>query len=94
MAKVRRKDIHRLSERLHVSEDLLVHCVEFALVEVEGHGKSIDLSAGTALRLRRLQRLSELLDIDVSVAALFLDQMEKITRLEREIKLLQRRSAL
>ena len=89
MTKINRRTIHVLSERLHMSEDFLVHCVEYSLIEMEGRGKNSDLSPGPALRLRRIQRLSENLDIDVAIAALLLDRAERISRLEREIKVLQ-----
>lgn len=88
--KINRKTIHVLSERLHMSEDFLTHCVEYSLVQMEGRGKNVDLLPGTALRLRRLQRLVETFDIDVSIAALLLDRMETISRLEREIRTLRR----
>src|SRR5579872_2722351 len=54
MAKNNRRHIHVLSERLRISEDILIYCLEQSLVEIEGRGPKADLSAGTALRLRRL----------------------------------------
>jgi len=80
-----------LSERLHVSKELLIHCFDYSLIEIEGRGERIDLSGGTVLRMRRLQRLAEHLDIDVAIAAILLERTERISRLERELKTLRRR---
>jgi hypothetical protein len=93
MAKLNRKKIKVLSERLQVSEELLIHCVDCSLVQWEERGEHIDLTGGTALQMRRLQRLVESLDLDAAIASLLLDQMEKIARLEREINVLRQKTS-
>jgi hypothetical protein len=75
-----------LCERLRVQRGFLVQCLEESVVEVQEIQGHWDLSNGTALRLRRLERLCRALNVDVPTAKLILDLTQRVADLEEEVR--------
>ena len=65
--------IQRLCERLDVDPHVLVVCLEESVVEIAEVNGQLDLQNGTVLRLRRLQRICYVFDVDI-YAALLLEE--------------------
>ena len=79
----------RLSESLHVDRGFLVQCIEESVVEIHEVEGRWNLSNGTALRLRRLERLCHLLNVDVPVAKQILELTDRLGELEDEVRRLR-----
>jgi hypothetical protein len=60
--------IHALCERLELEEHFLIACLDESAIEVSQVEGRLELANGTALRLRRLQRICLTFNVDVSVA--------------------------
>ena len=64
--------IHHLCENLEIEDHFLLACMEESVIElheIEGH---LEFANGTALRLRRLQRICLTFNVDVTVALLLM----------------------
>jgi len=78
-----------LSERFHIERGFLAQCIAESVIEIHEVEGEWDLSNGTALRLRRLERLCQTLDVDVPAAKQILDLTERIADLENQIQRLR-----
>jgi hypothetical protein len=78
-----------LSETLHVERGFLVQCIEESVVEIHEADGRWNLSNGTALRLRRLERLCHVLNVDVPAAKYILDLTDRLAELENEMRRLR-----
>jgi hypothetical protein len=60
--------IHQLCARLEIEDHLFMACLEESIIEVDETEGRLELANGTALRLRRLQRICLTFHVDVPVA--------------------------
>jgi hypothetical protein len=71
----------RLSESLRIEHGFLVQCIEESIVEIrEGN-----VSNGSVLRLRKLERVCRTFNVDVPTAKHILELTERLAALEEEI---------
>jgi hypothetical protein len=75
-----------LSERFHVERGFLAQCIEESVVQIQEVAGEWDLSDGTALRLRRLERLCRTFEIDVPIAKRILELTERVALLEEQLR--------
>jgi len=91
MAKYSDAAIQQLCERLQLDCGFFMQCLEVSTIEIretEGH---LDLDNGSALRLRRLERLCHTFHVEVPIAELLLSYTHRIAELESELQRLPRR---
>ncbi len=81
----------RLSESLHVDRGFLVQCIEESVVEIHEADGHWNLSNGTALQLRRLERLCDVLNVEVPIAKHILDLTDRLAELENEVHRLRKK---
>ena len=81
--------IVELCQRLEIGRGFFVQCLEESVIEIGEVKGGWDLSEGTALRLRRLQRLCDTFDVELPAAKLILDLSERIAVLEEEVRVLR-----
>ena len=60
--------IHHLCLQLEIEDLFFVACLQESVIEVYETEDRLELANGTALRLRRLQRICLTFNVDVSVA--------------------------
>jgi hypothetical protein len=68
MPKPSEKAIRHVSKKLNVETHFLKGCLEASVVEVYELKGRMDLAHGTALRLRRLQRICLTFNVDLPIA--------------------------
>jgi hypothetical protein len=81
------KTLDQLAKRFEVDTDFLMECLHESVIEVRGSRADLDLGNGTALRLRRLERICHTLNVEVPVAALLVELTQRIERLENAARL-------
>ncbi len=81
-----KQEIALLCQSLGVESSFLTQCLQESIVEIEEIDDQIDLGNGTVLQLRRLQRICETFNVDLSVALLLLELTNRITELERQLQ--------
>jgi hypothetical protein len=79
------KAIRALSKKLRVDQGLFIECVEASVVEIRETDGQLNLSNASALRLRRLERVCQTFDLEVDVAVMILDLVQRVTDLERRL---------
>jgi len=65
-----KKNLDQLSKRLNVETPFINACLEASIIEVYETKGRMDLGNGTALRLRRLQRICLTFEVDLHAAIL------------------------
>ena len=60
--------IRQLCGHLEIEEHFFIACLEESVIEIDETQGRLDLCNGTALRLRRLQRICLTFNVDVPVA--------------------------
>jgi len=64
--------IHQLCAQLAVERQFIMVCLEESAIEIRRTKGRLTLANGTALRLRRLQRICLTFDVDVHAALLLM----------------------
>jgi hypothetical protein len=64
--------IHQLCVRLDIEDHFFMACLEESVIEIDETEGRLELANGTALRLRRLQRICLTFNVDVPVALLLM----------------------
>ena len=82
--------IQQLCERLQVNSDFLVQCIQESVIEIHEIDGHWELSNGTVLRLRQVERICSTLNIGLSGALVLLKLTQKVAELEEEVQLLRR----
>jgi hypothetical protein len=77
--------IVELCQHLEIERGFFVQCLEESEIEIHEVEGRWDLDGGTALRLRRLQRICDTFDVELPAAKLILDLSERIAGLEEEV---------
>jgi hypothetical protein len=78
-------EIQRLCRGLRIDAEFFVECVRESVVEIREIDGRVDLGGGSALRLRRLERLCEALDVELPVALLLLELTRRVDELEEKL---------
>ena len=79
-------EIQKLCRVLHIDAGFFVECVRESAVEIEEIDGRVNLGNASALRLRRLERLCDALDVDVPVALLLLELTRRVDELEEKLR--------
>ena len=79
-------EIQRLCRVLHIDAEFFFECVRESAVEIEEIDGRVHLGNASALRLRRLERLCDALDVDVPVALLLLELTRRVDELEEKLR--------
>jgi hypothetical protein len=87
MAEVPDDVIQGLCRELHLDVSFFMECVRASAVKIEEIDGKARLGNATALRLRRLERICDALDVDVSVALLLLELTRRVEELEERLRL-------
>jgi|GEM_PF-3518411 len=92
MAKYAPEDIQKLCRRLEVDSGFFVDCLEASIVEIqETEEGQIDLTNGSLLQLRRLQRICHTFHVEVFMGWHLLALTQRIAELEDQLHLLTAR---
>ncbi len=81
--------IIQLCRRLQVDSGFFEQCLQESAIQVHEIDGRLDIENGTALRLRRLERICRTLNVELPIALLLLDFTGRIAELEEEIRLLR-----
>jgi hypothetical protein len=76
----------RLSESLRVDRGFLTQCIEASVLEIQETDGAWGVSNGSVLRLRRLERLCHVFNVDVPVAKHILDLTDRLAELEEQVR--------
>ena len=71
--------IRQLCEHLEIEDHFLAACLEESAIDIDETEGRLELANGTALRLRRLQRICLTFDVDVPVALMLLEIRADVT---------------
>ncbi len=77
--------IQQLCERLQIDSGFFAQCLQESVVEIHEVNGRWELANGTIIRLRRLERICNTLNVGVTAALLVLDLTQKVTDLEEEV---------
>ena len=87
MAKYSETAIKHLCERLGVESVFFTQCLQESVIEIHESEERLDLMVnGTALRLRRLERICHTFNVDVTVGVLLLALTQRVSELEKKTK--------
>jgi hypothetical protein len=86
MAEASDPEIQKLCRVLHIDAGFFVECVRESAVEIEEVEGRVKLGNASALRLRRLERLCEALDVELPVAMLLLELTRRVDELEEKLR--------
>jgi len=81
--------LEELGKQLQIEPEFIKECTHEASIEFLEDESGLGFANGSALRLRRLQRLCETFEIDLPVAALLAELTRRITALEDELNQLR-----
>lgn len=81
--------ITELCRRLGIEQGFFTQCLEEYVIEIREVEGQLDLGGGTALRLRRLQRICDTFGVEPPAARLILDLADRIADLEEEVRVLR-----
>jgi hypothetical protein len=70
MAKHDPKRVEKLSQRMSIEPQFLHACIEASIIEIRENSGDLDFENGTAIELRRLERVCLTFAVDIHVALL------------------------
>ena len=78
-------EIQDLCRRLDIDPGFLRDCLAESVIEIQETDARLDLVNATTLRLRRLQRICHTLNVDLPVALLLNDLLQRVANLEKTL---------
>jgi len=91
MVKYPQAVVSEFCQRFQIDSVFFVQCLEESIIEIREIDGRLDLSNGTALRLRQLERICSTMNVDLPVASLLLDLTHRVAELKETVRLLRSR---